>query len=226
MAGLFDSDRRSNRNGALMGSSPIGEYLAQLASALGSSATDRSQLEFCDHLELAAHKHVEAGLPRAEAERAAVAAFGPPEEIAARFIEEGGPMRSQRFGRQAVLIGAVLALPGLMFVVSNILKYNLGSGTLYDGSFGTIFALGFGELNAAVNAVVILGPVTALALIMWSSVDLGFHRDGEVVNATFSIRVNKLALLVAVVSVVVLGAMFTYLLFENAPCWFGGRVEC
>ncbi len=191
-----------------------------------SAAARRVHGEIQDHLMDSVMRLEQRGLEQAEAERLAVEAFGPPELIVQSFDDEGGPMVPERLARWSAPLGAVLALPGVVFVISNILKYNLGSGTLYDGAFGSIFALGFGELNALVNAFVIVGPILAVILLGVSSIEVGMKREGSAYLSTISIRLDKATIAVLAVSVAVLGAMFAYVIFEIAPCWFGGRVEC
>ena len=65
----------------------IGEYLAALNASLevGLRSRRRIFLEIVDHLSQATQEQVRGGASRQEAERRAIAAFGSPQEVAARF---------------------------------------------------------------------------------------------------------------------------------------------
>jgi transcriptional regulator with XRE-family HTH domain len=101
-------------------------------------------------------------------------------EIDVRALtEERMPKRNWRgpSPRLAALIGALLALPAIVFVAVNLLKYGLG----VDGPYDALASAGQkadGTLFFDTPWLLLGGPVIALLLNLFSLVRPRFRRDG------------------------------------------------
>ena len=121
-------------------------------------------------------------------------------------------------------LGGLLVLPGVLFVVANVLKYELGFPALAD-ALGPL-AEPRGVVEGVVTAVVVLGPVLALAVALAPIVRLRTARSRDGLEATVSLRVRRANLLVAGLAFTLLTILGAYLFAENASCWFGSSVAC
>lgn len=211
--------------------SAIAEYMDRFRDAMRARAwpTRRIEREVLDHLLASVDASVAAGLPRLEAERRAVEEFGSPDALIDEFVEARGPIGDPRLARISAAVGALLIVPAFLFVVANLLKYNFGNATLYDGFFATMFDLSLWRstrMEALANGVIVGGPLLALALTALVCIRVDLRRESGAVAATVAVRLTKGHIAVAVVSVLLLATMAAYLLLENLPCLVGGRVEC
>jgi hypothetical protein len=121
-------------------------------------------------------------------------------------------------------LGGLLVLPAVLFVVANVLKYELGFPALAD-ALGPL-AEPRGVVEGVVTAVVVLGPVLALAVALAPIVRLRTARSRDGLEATVSLRVRRANLVVAGLAFTVLTILGAYLFAENAGCWFGSSVAC
>ena len=125
----------------------IDQYLDELADALrvGARRARRILAETEDHLNEAVRSRVEAGSTPEEAQRAAIAGFGAPREIAARFgngITEGLPLRSWLFRMYvyiALLAGVVLVSVGVAGEISAGVGLAFGKDIMAGDAPGTSY---------------------------------------------------------------------------------------
>jgi hypothetical protein len=110
--------RRNQRNGDL-----IRQYLDQLRLSLRIPEVGRILVETEDHLRDAAAAGVAAGLPEAEAQRAAIAAFGPVREIVYAHQTRHGRVAAMLADVALVLwrVAAVYLLAWPVFLVHDLL---------------------------------------------------------------------------------------------------------
>jgi hypothetical protein len=121
-------------------------------------------------------------------------------------------------------LDGLLLLPSVLFVVANVLKYELGLPAL-AGALGPL-AEPRGLAEVVVSVVVLLGPVVAAIVALAPIVRLRWGRSSDVLEATLSLRYRRGNLVVAGIAFAVLAALGGYLLAENASCWFGSSVAC
>ena len=201
--------------------SPIETYIDQLETALEHGLPQRTRKEIRDHLRALTQHHVASGIDRTVAEMHAIDEFGSAELIAEQFNKGGGPMAG-RYDRWATPTATLLMLPGLIFMIANILKFSLGVAPgLYDSTFRPLYAMDIHILDVFVNAVVILGPLAAILAIALSGIDLGARIQNGALTGSFAIRFTRTQWLVLGTTVIVVLAMGTYFFLENGPCWVG-----
>jgi len=123
-----------------------------------------------------------------------------------------------------VVLSALLVLPSVLFVTANVLKNELGVG----GSSTVLATLADPQDvgNGVITAVVLVGPVLALAVILVPILRLRLGRSRDVVEVTVTIRVRWGNLAVAGAAGLMLAILGGYLLVENVDCWFGPSVVC
>jgi hypothetical protein len=120
------------------------------------------------------------------------------------------------------VISIVLLLPALLFVSANLLKYSVGVPWPYDA----LAPIGRPVPNLTGDAIVLLGPLLAAALIGLRTVRVSVVRNVGTVTASLTVAPSRTAVLIVGLSVVILGVMGVYLVAENLPCIAGQRVSC
>lgn len=116
-------------------------------------------------------------------------------------------------------------LPAVAFVAANVLKYGLGVDAL-SNVLGPFAEPGEGPLNVVVTALVLLGPVVALAMVLVPIVRLRLGRADGTVEATVSLRLEWTRLAIALVALAVLAVLAGHIAAENAACWLGNARAC
>lgn len=116
-------------------------------------------------------------------------------------------------------------LPAVAFVAANVLKYGFGVGALSD-ALGPFAEPGEGPMDVVVTALVLVGPVVALAIALLPIVRLRLGRSNGTVEAAVSLRLERARVATALVALTVLAVLAGYLVAENADCWFGAATRC
>lgn len=121
-------------------------------------------------------------------------------------------------------LGGLLVLPSVLFVAANVLKHEFRFPALAD-ALGPL-AEPRGVAEGVVTAVVLLGPILAVAVVLAPIVRLRTARSRDALEATLSLRVRRANLAVAGVAFITLAVLGGYLFAENAECWFGSSLAC
>lgn len=117
------------------------------------------------------------------------------------------------------IIGVLLTLPTLVFVVTNILVYELGISSaagplaLYRGWPSEILILLGPVVAVAINATQVLGAFQ-------------FRPEGDGLLAISITRENIAVLLIAMVCLGLLAILGLYLVAENWACLIGAQAAC
>ncbi len=206
----------------------IREYLARFRTAMIHTTrfSSRAYEEIRHHLIESTARHRREGLALTDAQRKAIAELGTPEALSEGFLRIGGPLMSFRDSRWLKVLSALLVLPGALFVISSLLKYEFGAEELYDGFFASAFDHQSDFVEPILNIIFVMGPVLALVFVALATVRIGGKTEDGSYLATVSIQLTRGSLAVAISAIVVLGAIGAYLLLENLPCLMGGRVTC
>lgn len=206
----------------------IREYLARFRSAMEHTTrfSSRAYEEIRHHLIESTERHQGEGVAHVEAQRKAIEELGTPEALSEGFLRIGGPLMSFRDSRWLKVVSALLVLPGALFVISSLLKYEFGAEELYDGFFASAFDHQSDFVEPILNVIFVIGPVLALVFVALAAIRVGGRREDGSYVATVSIQLTRGTLAVTISAIVVLGAIGAYLLLENLPCLVGGRVTC
>lgn len=121
------------------------------------------------------------------------------------------------------MVALLLLAPAVLFVLANVLEHELGLPALAE-ALGPL-AEPTGGAEALVTAVVLLGPLAAIALAL-PVLRLRLERRGETLEAMISVRLRGAHLAVALASAAVLAVLLLYLAAENHRCWLGPATSC
>lgn len=127
--------------------------------------------------------------------------------------------------RWPTVLAAALVLPGVAFVAANVLKHELGVDAL-SKVLGPFAEPGRGAMNVVVTALVLVGPVLAVAIALVPVARLRLARSDGMVEAAVSLRLEWARVAVAIVAFAVLAVLAGYLFAENAACWLGSARAC
>jgi len=127
--------------------------------------------------------------------------------------------------RWSTILAGALAVPAVAFVSANVLKYGFGVDALSNG-LGRFAEPGDGAFSILVTALVLIGPVIAVAIALVPIVRMRLGRSDGTVEAAVSLRLDWARVAIAFVALVVLVALAGYLVAENAACWLGSAREC
>ncbi len=127
--------------------------------------------------------------------------------------------------RWSTVLAAALVLPAVAFVAANVLKYGFGVDAV-SNVLGRFAEPGEGASDIVVTALVLLGPVLALAIALLPIVRLRLGGSDGTVEAAVSLRLEWARLAVALVALAALAALAGYLAAENAACWLGSARTC
>jgi hypothetical protein len=132
------------------------------------------------------------------------------------------------------LLAFTLLIPASLFVVSNVLRYQVGIGQPYDALsplWHTSFGSYQGAYEFAFNATVLVGPMIAMAIAALAVLRVRFARthsdpyqEGWSVAVTIRRRWPEIGVLTFGVGLV--GVMGLYLIAENLPCILGRQLYC
>jgi hypothetical protein len=127
--------------------------------------------------------------------------------------------------RCSTVLAGVLVLPAVAFVAANVLKYGLGVDAP-SNVLGPFAEPGEGVPNVVVTALVLVGPVVAVALTLAPIVRLRLGRSDGTVEAAVSLRLEWARVAIALVALAVLAGLAGYVVAENSACWWGAAVRC
>ena len=133
--------------------------------------------------------------------------------------------RMEHGRRWSTVLAATLVLPAVAFVAANVLKHGFGVDAL-SNVLGRFAEPGDGAFSIVVTALVLLGPVVAVAIVLVPMVRLRLGRSDGTAEEAVSVRLEWPRLAIALVALAVLAALAGYLAAENAACWFGSAREC
>jgi hypothetical protein len=118
-----------------------------------------------------------------------------------------------------------LVTPAIVFVVSNVLRYELGVPGLHEALEPVIDPTA-AWAQGVIDAVVFVGPLVAFALAAFSVLRLRVERRSHAFVGTVEVQWHPALLAVAVVSAVVFGVLGAYVVAENLPCILGHAARC
>ena len=122
-------------------------------------------------------------------------------------------------------LSAVALVPGALFIVASVLKYQLGAGWLYDVTFAHIY--GVSELREVeANGLILGGPVAAIALALLASMDPHLRIGRSGLTGTISLEMDRRMIAVSLVALAIVSVLAAYVVAENLPCVVGSRADC
>jgi heme/copper-type cytochrome/quinol oxidase subunit 2 len=127
--------------------------------------------------------------------------------------------------RRFTVLAAALVVPAVAFVAANVLKHGFGVDAL-SNVLGRFAEPGDGAFNVVVTALVLVGPVVAVAIVLVPIVRLRLGRSDGTAEAAVSVRLEWPRLAIVLVAIAVLAVLATYLAAENAACWLGSARSC
>jgi hypothetical protein len=192
---------------------PVETYLSQLRRRLPYPAP-RLIGETREHLLEATSVALAAGLSQEEAERKAVDTFGPVDDVVAAVLKDGSAVMSPRVVRWFVPLAVLLCIPTAIFVSANLVEELAGSG----GSSG-VFGSAFDSWRTQIDALLVFGPMIALALIVLVSLRVHRERGVNGFALTIELRMSRPTFWAAVVVALVAAAVVAYGVLENFGTW-------
>ena len=123
---------------------------------------------------------------------------------------------------RTTLAAGLALVPTLLFVTASVLKYEMGVPWVYDA----LAPIARPAPDLVGDAVVLLGPVIALAVVALSAVRVSIHRTAGAVTGSLTVGMGWPVIAVGAASVGLLAAMGVYLVAENLPCILGTQVSC
>ena len=175
---------------------PVETYLKELQKQLPYPAP-RLLAETREHLMETASARVIEGHSEPEAERLAIAGYGPISDVVAAVRTEGSALMSPRVLRWIAPVAVLLSLPTAIFMFVNAIEHLAGS----DGSEG-VFGTALDAWGTTLNTWVAVGPLLALSLIAFSSVRIHRERGVGGLQATIELKMTR----ATVVTGVLIGA--------------------
>ena len=192
---------------------PIERYLGELRRRLPYPAP-RFLAEAEEHLLQATADHVREGVDHAEAERLAIAGYGPVDDVVSAVLSEGSPLMSPRLVRLIVPVAVLLSMPTAVFVSANLIEELAGTA----GSSG-IFGSTFDSWRSTITGLIVFGPMVALALIVLTSVRLRRDRGAAGFAATVELKMTRAVMWAAIVVSIVAASVVGYGIAENYGEW-------
>ena len=192
---------------------PVETYLHELRRRLPYPAP-RLIAETREHLVEATSTSLATGLSQEEAERRAVDGYGPVADVVAAVHQNGSALMAPQLIRWIAPIAVLMCLPTMVFVSVNLIEILAGS----EGSEG-VFGSTFDAWTSEINAVLVFGPLLALALIVLMG--LRFHRERGMDGfaATIELRMSRWTFRAAVIVFLVAVAVIAYGVSENYSTW-------
>lgn len=192
---------------------PVEEYLRHLRRALPYPAP-RLVAETREHLEEATSAARARGRSKEEAEAEAVRNYGPVNDVVAAVLTDGSALMSPTAGVWVRVFAVMLCLPTALFVAVNVIETLAGN----DGGVG-VFGATFDSWRSQINALLIFGPLIALALIVLTGIRVTRERGVNGFAANIEIRMSKWSFRAAVLILIVAVAVIAYGVIENYSTW-------
>ena len=115
----------------------------------------------------------------------------------------------------ALVAGTLLVFPATYFVLAALLNYGLGFSALW-ALIDPIFEKQVNkQLGWNVNLLILFGPILAFVWNFFSIVRIKWINEKDRLQLNFSIRKHWLNIALAIVSVLILATLFSYLIAEN-----------
>lgn len=128
-------------------------------------------------------------------------------------------------GRHRLATSIALVTPAVVFVVANILRYEMGVPGLHRALEPVIDPTA-AWAQSLIDGVVFFGPLLAFALAAFSVLRLRVERRAHAFVGTVEVQWHPALLAVAVVSAVVFSVLGAYVVAENLPCILGHAARC
>ena len=110
----------------------------------------------------------------------------------------------------------LLVLPTLYFIAISVLKYAFGVNGPFDSAEPFLQNLGIQEpLGWNINLLILFGPLLAFGIAAWQVLHIKWHFSKEQFDFNFRIDRKWFPIVIALVSALLLGALFVYLVGEN-----------
>lgn len=127
--------------------------------------------------------------------------------------------------RSRAVLALALLVPGFVFVVMNILKFELGVDQPYD-ALEPIFVPEGAVLAVLANVIIVVGPVAAALLTLLPMLRARLRRDSGILRLELALRLSTPHLVVALLALAVIGTIGGHLIGENLPCLLGYEIRC
>ena len=121
-----------------------------------------------------------------------------------------------RPGFWARLLLLALTVPSVIFVSSNVLKYELGVGFLHD-ALRPVVAPRSEPANALLALAVMGLPLLAVALTFWRTARIRFRRKESLLETNVTLRVGWLEGITLVAGLGALTIIFLHFVAEGGP---------
>jgi hypothetical protein len=128
-----------------------------------------------------------------------------------------------RHAFRRLLIATLVVMPAAVFVALNVLQYGLGVPHAADWMDPVWNVSGLAWLA---TTIVLAGPVAALLLAVTRIFPVRLVRDGDAWEVRIRVRLDRWAIAIATLSLVVGGILAGHLLAENLACMLGLRASC
>lgn len=128
-------------------------------------------------------------------------------------------------GRHRLAASIALVTPAIVFVVANVLRYELGLPAIHQ-ALAPVIDPAAAWAQRVIDGIVFLGPVVAFGLAAFSVLRLRVERRAHTFVGTVEVHWHPALLAVAVVSAVVFGVLGAYVVAENLPCVLGHAARC
>jgi hypothetical protein len=121
-----------------------------------------------------------------------------------------------------LVVATIAVLPATIFLAAHVLEYVLGIGSAVwlDRYFE------FPVLGRPLVALVLVGPVVALALAASWLLPVRLIRDGDAWEIRLRVRVDVWALGIALLAAIVGGFLIGHVAIENLACVIGVPSAC
>jgi hypothetical protein len=128
--------------------------------------------------------------------------------------------QQKRLRSVAMIIGALLVLPGALALLFGMLKYPFGLAYLYDAAFSSSFFV------TLATASLFLGTPLALLLNILAILRLSLIRQPDGISTSVTLEPTLWHLLVLGVAFLVAAAFFGHLVADGFACFRGVKSAC
>lgn len=128
--------------------------------------------------------------------------------------------------RIAFLIGSIFLGISALFVIVNVLQYEIGINLAWNPFDIVLERTKDTPLRLVFDAVILFGPAVAVGLFILPHVEIRLRPGEDELAAIVIHKVEGLSLLLIGLSVLVLGIIGLYLVGENLACLIGQQVSC
>ncbi len=126
----------------------------------------------------------------------------------------------RRFQVVAMMVGALLVLPGALALVIGLSRYPLGLPYLYDAAFSSTAFI------TLATASLFMGTPLALLLNILAVIRLSLIRQPSGLTTSLTLEATILNLTVLGIAVMVVGVWFGHLAADGLACFYGVKSDC